>query len=652
MPKLKPIVIDVNGNTADVKAKLDNLKTQVGGLESTFKRPTRSVGGLNKGLRKLIPALGAAAAGAWGLSMALNIFKNSVSAAAQIERLEIAFGAMAGGAERGKKMVDELRRLALRTGVELGAMAGVVRKFLALGFSPDDAMTLQKSLLDVGRTVGLTSQEIGLLGVAIAQVKAKGKANMEELRQQIGEKGVPIFDVLAKKMGVGRAELDKMIQEGKVGSDDVINIFKNLEGAFGRFAGGADLMASTFSGTMDRIKSVMMEAFRAIGRPIIEAMQPLLKEVFDFLKNSLPLAEALGERLAKGITKARVVLTTLISMFKNGVLGEFVYSGLKLAFMKAVNILVGLLMSAVNIFIITLANSLKLLTNFNFLKSAILSIPAFQMVFVGVAKNFVKVLLDGVSDMRDTLVATMRFAKNDMFGLAESVKAGHEARVARRKASVSKLRDGPNSSTYRNLNTLANQAEGRAAAAKMNLDATYSDFLTATKSEFAALFKGAFDLDKNGDDMIKEGMGILEKEIPAMAQMWKATVLDPAIEELKKFKPAAIFNTEEEQAEFDSLWNRYVTSFKEKIRKIKMGKDNPFSPLTDSDPGGAGGAGGKGSGFTSIGDALARVGGGGGFYAGRNSMLQVQQQQLVAQTRTNAILQAIYDREGLTLTVN
>ena len=53
-------------------------------------------------------------------------------------------------------------------------------------------------------------------------MKAKGKVSAEEM-QQIAETGLPVWDMLAKKIGVDIPTAQEMAKDGAISVDDAIN---------------------------------------------------------------------------------------------------------------------------------------------------------------------------------------------------------------------------------------------------------------------------------------------------------------------------------------------------------------------------------------------------------------------------------------------
>lgn len=260
-----------------------------------------------------------------------KIIAEGIQRAGEYERIQMRFDILTGSREAGNSALLKLREDALRTGVALEDMTDNVSKFMAFGFSTTEATKLNQGILDVGGSVGLTTRDMKLLGLALSQVAAKGVANMEELRQQIAEKGIPIFKALEQQLGVTGAQLSQMIQEGKVSSADVLNMFTGVvdgEGPFARFQGGAERMATTFMGYVDRIRVAWHEFLRIFGSPLIDALKPALDALLSGMGMALLSADDLGQAVADVVSMAIAIgdvlagtpWQTFADLFKNAFL--------------------------------------------------------------------------------------------------------------------------------------------------------------------------------------------------------------------------------------------------------------------------------------------------------------------------------------------
>ncbi len=237
------------------------------------------------------------------LATAWSLVREGMDLAGPVQRTRVALTTMTGSVQEANRVLTELRANSRATGADLGASMDTVKKFIALQFSPDNAIKLNKSINDIAGSVGLTAEEAKGLGNALAQVQAKGVVAMEELRQQIAEKGVPVFQELANKLTKGNvAALNKMVADGKVASKDLIDIFLNMEGGFAKMAGGAIKMTQTFPGAIARLKAVWADLLTSLGEPINIALVPIINKLSNLLESLIPIATSIGEGIATGIT--------------------------------------------------------------------------------------------------------------------------------------------------------------------------------------------------------------------------------------------------------------------------------------------------------------------------------------------------------------
>jgi tape measure domain-containing protein len=295
------VVVAVKVVRAALRGLLNVASGVWGGLRSGAASAARSIKGVFSGITSAIPGGGmmgpiAGIAGAAGaVALLFTSIKSGLGLAGELERTGIALEALTGSSANAKTVLNEMRATWLRTGVTIEDQAGTIQKFLALGFTQGDAMQLQKNILDVAGAVGMTTSEAALLGSALAQVKAKGVVSMEELRQQIAEKGVPVIEALATKLGVTQAALIDMVEEGKVPAQTLIDLFLNMEGSFGKFIGGSTRMGMSFLGMLARLRGAWNLMLADFAAPIADSLKPLISSAIGMVDRFRAQAAAAGK---------------------------------------------------------------------------------------------------------------------------------------------------------------------------------------------------------------------------------------------------------------------------------------------------------------------------------------------------------------------
>lgn len=273
-----------------------------------------------------------AAAGITGIGFAAGQqFVAAMKDAANRERFEIGVASLTGDASAGDELFTRFRKLAKETGADLDQLTLQARRAIGQGMDTSTADQMVRSALDIQGSLALTNEETQRLINGFLQVKSKGVAAMEELRQQIAEKGVPIFDALSSQFGMEKPELFKAIEQGILPAEAVLDVFINLRGEFERFRGGAAKMAETLGGAWNVVQAQWRDLRIEFSEPIADTIRPILREVGGMLEGLNAQAGGFGAGIAAGVGNIRAAIQELSGDELIGLLGD----GLKFAFLQA-----------------------------------------------------------------------------------------------------------------------------------------------------------------------------------------------------------------------------------------------------------------------------------------------------------------------------
>lgn len=145
-----------------------------------------------------------------------------------------------------------------RLGLELMSTAEAYKQMsaAAMGTTLQGEQTRQvfSAVADASRVLGLSNEQVQGIFLALGQMISKGTVQAEELRGQLGERLPGAFQIAAKAMGVTTAELDKMLQEGKVMTEDFLPKFAQaLENRFAKDVPASADRSRTRNGTRPAI---------------------------------------------------------------------------------------------------------------------------------------------------------------------------------------------------------------------------------------------------------------------------------------------------------------------------------------------------------------------------------------------------------------
>lgn len=200
-----------------------------------------------------------------GLYGVIEVLRGTVDAYQTLEaaqaRLTVAVG---GDQAAAAQELDFLRRTADRLGITFGTLATEYSKFsIATRNTNLEGEATRKifvAVAEAARVNRSSTREMAGVFTALTQIVSKGAVQMEELRQQLGDRLPGAIKIMADGLGVGTDELIKMMENGEVTADALVPFAEELQRKF-----GAGLPAALES-TSTSIGRLANEAFEALLR--------------------------------------------------------------------------------------------------------------------------------------------------------------------------------------------------------------------------------------------------------------------------------------------------------------------------------------------------------------------------------------------------
>lgn len=247
---------DINATNKTQKA-FKQIETSVKGLASQFTVfkgfDLGSMLGLGGTLTKI-----------YALSATLS---QTIKATDKLRGIKASFEAITGSTEAAEIQLEKVRKQAELLGQDYVQLADLTKQWLAS--TKGTAIEKQQDeilqgFLSYGAVLNLPDEAMQRVVVALSQMASKGKIMSEELRQQLGEALPGAFNMLAKSMNVSTAELNKMLEDGEVGLENLVLLAKDLQNEYG---GKVVENAGKVANNLARGKNVLVE----IGQNISEA---------------------------------------------------------------------------------------------------------------------------------------------------------------------------------------------------------------------------------------------------------------------------------------------------------------------------------------------------------------------------------------------
>lgn len=227
---------------------------------------------------------------------------SALASSAKIESLRVSLESLVGGTSNAARVMQDLNNFAAGTPFQIEGITNAFRQLVASGSEVSEAKDQLQFLGDIAAVSGSQINEIAAI---FSKVNAKGKVELENLNQ-LAERGIPIFEMLAEATGLPADSLGA----GAVSVSEFNAVLASMSEA-GGFADGAMLnLSQTLSGKMSTASDNLQLTLAKIG----DIFAPLAKGALDFatsllqiVQNSLPLQAFLATIISLGIAIPGIV---------------------------------------------------------------------------------------------------------------------------------------------------------------------------------------------------------------------------------------------------------------------------------------------------------------------------------------------------------
>ena len=278
--------------------------------ERGMKQVQQQAKGLGAGLGSIAKLASGAVAALGGIAVAKRLFSAAKSAVvdfnASMEQSQIAWSTMLKSEDAAKRMLADLQQFAKETPFDFPELEEGSRRLLAMGFNARDVIPMMTTLGDAAAALGLGTEGVNRLGLAIGQMRAKTKVSGEEMRQ-LTEAGVPAWEILAQAVGKPIPKVMKLASEGKIAADVFIQAFQTFSQQ--NYGGMMERQSQTFSGAMSNIKDSLTQGAATAFQPLFAKLSEGAQRIAQFVSS------AKFDELAKQVQKA---MTTVVEHLEMG----------------------------------------------------------------------------------------------------------------------------------------------------------------------------------------------------------------------------------------------------------------------------------------------------------------------------------------------
>ncbi|MCL6443930.1 MAG: tape measure protein [Alicyclobacillus sp.] len=188
---------------------------------------------------------------------------------AQMQQAQIGFTTLLGSAQKAKDMLQQLADFAQATPFSLVDVENAAKQLLAMGFSVKQILPTMKAIGDAAAALGLSSDGVQRISLALGQLLTHGKADAQDLLQ-LTEAGIPAWQILAQAMGKPIPILQQMVTKGLVPADKAVDYL--IQGMEQRFPNMLSKMNRSFTSEMGNISDGLNRLFGDLMEPLFNRL--------------------------------------------------------------------------------------------------------------------------------------------------------------------------------------------------------------------------------------------------------------------------------------------------------------------------------------------------------------------------------------------
>ena len=257
-------------------------RLEVRKLTREYKEFSSGTNNADEIVKSLTDSLKRTAAEIGGLVAIKKFGSDVIEATGKMQQLQVALSTILQDKSKADQLIADIVQFAAKTPFNLDDVATGAKQLLAYGSSADNVVNELSMLGDVASGLQIP---IGQLIYLYGTLRTQGRAMTVDIRQFAG-RGIPIYEELAKVLGVSKDQVGELVKEGKVGFKEVEQAFKNMTSEGGKFANLMESSAGTWPQRLSNIEDTLFQKMNEFGNKY--------KEVFEF---GIGTAEDLMESL-------------------------------------------------------------------------------------------------------------------------------------------------------------------------------------------------------------------------------------------------------------------------------------------------------------------------------------------------------------------
>lgn len=294
--------------TKSLEESFDRLQQKIQGTSTklpSYSAPISEARGEVDLLSNSFQRAAGLAAGIFAVSGVQDFVSKLYSVRGEFQQLEISFKTMLGSGEQANELLAQLAQTAASTPFDLQGIASSAKNMLAYGFAADQ---VNETIVRLGNEAAGLSQPLGDIVYLYGTLRSSGKVTNIDIKQ-FANRGIPIYEELAKVLGKSVSEINSLVSAGKVGFPDIEQAFQNMTNKGGKFYNLMQAQSESLTGQISNLQDNIDMMFNELGKASEGVLSSGVKAVAYLVENY----EKIGKVIAGLIVTYGVYRTAVIT---------------------------------------------------------------------------------------------------------------------------------------------------------------------------------------------------------------------------------------------------------------------------------------------------------------------------------------------------
>lgn len=276
----KKQVKDFKKSVSDT-GSIKNLQVTFGNLAKGIDKGSLSVADFSTSLAGLGTKAGGVAAAVGAAAAVIGVIvSKSVQARREMESMEISFSVLTGSMEKSKQLIGQMKELGASSPLQTSDIAKAGQTLMGFGVDVHRVMPILRQLSDI--SMG-DSQRFQSLALAFAQMSAQGRLMGQDLNQMVNA-GFNPLQIISEKTGKSIGQLKDEMSKGNISSQDIANAFAAATEEGGKFYGMTEKLGKSLNGMFNQQQDKLNQQWAELGEkitPQVASSMELVNEAID-----------------------------------------------------------------------------------------------------------------------------------------------------------------------------------------------------------------------------------------------------------------------------------------------------------------------------------------------------------------------------------